>query len=133
MKWDGSLYGAKAAPGSSGLFCAACPQPGINVPTEWKLDPDQLLYSRSFVMDGNFSAVHQRRQNALYEQCLNDGNLFMVAEGAHSIHRAMAREYKDVRHLYEFSSGVLTRLDSRTPVMSIMPLMTSSSSTKGRM
>lgn len=48
----------KASKGELGNFCAACPQPGINLPKEWVDDADNPIYRRSFVADGNFKADH---------------------------------------------------------------------------
>lgn len=30
-------------PGSLALFCAACPQPGVNLPDHWQQDPDRFV------------------------------------------------------------------------------------------
>ena len=43
-------------PGGLALFCTACPQPGINLPENWKALPDQWRFRRAFVADGNFKA-----------------------------------------------------------------------------
>ena len=43
-------------PGGLALFCPACPQPGINLPENWKTLPDQWRFRRAFVGDGNFKA-----------------------------------------------------------------------------
>ena len=32
-------------PGGLALFCPACPQPGVNLPSNWKEDPEQYVYS----------------------------------------------------------------------------------------
>ena len=42
-------------PGSLALFCPACPQPGINLPANWKDDPEQYVpsfhcFTHSFTM-----------------------------------------------------------------------------------
>jgi len=31
-------------PGSLAMFCPTCPQPGFNLPENWKDDPEQLVY-----------------------------------------------------------------------------------------
>jgi hypothetical protein len=55
-KWNGFGHtGAKKAEsGSLALFCAACPQPNINLPVGWSKDPVKcvilLLYFNSFVL-----------------------------------------------------------------------------------
>jgi len=92
LKWAG--YGHKSRdlnqsenlqePISSGLgnFCPACPQPGINLPLDWKNDPnryiksfiapemfnetiDRWVYQRFFVADSNFKADHVQQKNML--------------------------------------------------------------------
>ena len=50
-------------------------------------------------MDGNFSAVHQKCHNAVPEQCLTNGDLYMASENHCRAHLASAVEYKEVRHL----------------------------------
>jgi hypothetical protein len=36
LKHFGGIYMAVSAPGSLTLFCPSCPQPGINLPVNWK-------------------------------------------------------------------------------------------------
>jgi hypothetical protein len=84
------------SPGSMALFCAACPQPGINLPVDWTSDPDQTAYSRSFVMDGNFKAVHQHRKNAVPDKCLTDGQLYMANESDFKAYSLTAQDSKQV-------------------------------------
>lgn len=98
-KWSGAAHNENgpAGPGSLSLFCVACPQPEINLPTDWKNDPDISSYARSFVMDGNFTAVHHKRKNALPEKCLTDGELYMVNEARYQGHLTTAIEHKDVK------------------------------------
>jgi hypothetical protein len=84
------------------MFCATCPQPGVNLPEDWQQDPDQASYIRMFAMDGNFTAVHQKRHNALPEQCLTDGELYMVSEKRYQAHLASAIEGREVRPLSHF-------------------------------
>lgn len=40
-KWAGFGHDRDRVPGEGdlALFCAACPQPGINLPNNWKDDP----------------------------------------------------------------------------------------------
>lgn len=98
-KWSGQPYDEErsTASGALALFCAACPQPGLNLPEDWRQDPDSDSYIRIFTMDGNFSAVHQKRNNAIPEQCLTDGELYMVSENRSRAHLASAVESKEVR------------------------------------
>ncbi|KAH9959751.1 hypothetical protein BGW80DRAFT_1183207, partial [Lactifluus volemus] len=67
IKWAG--YGHEAVdfnqptPGELANFCPACPQSGINLPSNWKEDPNAWVYKRLFVADGNFKADHIRQKN----------------------------------------------------------------------
>ena len=99
QKWSGQPYNEapSGSPGSLALFCGACPQPGLNLPEDWQRDPDPDAYVRTFTMDGNFSAVHQKRMNARPEQCLTNGELYMVNETRYRAHMSSAIETKEVR------------------------------------
>jgi hypothetical protein len=58
-KWFG--FGHQHRPPGTGelaLFCAACPQPGVNLPEKWKEDAEQWAYSRGFVLDGNLVIIN---------------------------------------------------------------------------
>ncbi|KIJ65331.1 hypothetical protein HYDPIDRAFT_28041 [Hydnomerulius pinastri MD-312] len=56
--------GVKVKDGELAYFCPACPQPGVNLSKDWTKDlGDAWKYSRSFVMDGNFSAEHMKLKN----------------------------------------------------------------------
>ncbi|KAN0128336.1 hypothetical protein V8E53_013841, partial [Lactarius tabidus] len=61
--------------GSKAVFCLACPQPGINLPMEWKTN-DELI--RTFIMDGNFSAEHMQHQSGERDVLLSAGMAFMA-------------------------------------------------------
>jgi hypothetical protein len=50
------------APGEFANFCPACPQPRINLPPDYKQDPNKWVYRRFFVADGNFKADHVRQK-----------------------------------------------------------------------
>lgn len=47
LKWAGISNGQKkvsdVAAGQLAVFCPACPQPGINIPDDWKLDPNRQV------------------------------------------------------------------------------------------
>lgn len=98
-KWAGVPYQKEALQedtGSLALFCAACPQPGINLPTDWKSDPDELSYSQTLVSDGNFSAIHQQNNKARSTESLTAGHLYMVEEKKYAKHLDTAEEMKEV-------------------------------------
>lgn len=37
-------------PGDLAIFCPACPQPGINLPKDWKEKYDELVYWLHFIL-----------------------------------------------------------------------------------
>ncbi|KAH6879701.1 hypothetical protein BKA70DRAFT_1447738 [Coprinopsis sp. MPI-PUGE-AT-0042] len=59
--------------GSLALFCAACPQPGKNLPDDWKEDPNPWKYFMSFVVDGNFVCAHLKGKGAGQDIFLKSG------------------------------------------------------------
>lgn len=77
LKWAG--FGHKEAdpmnvsPGELAIFCPACPQPGINLPENWKMDENRWVYRRFFVLDGNFKADHVRQKRAAPDLWLSEG------------------------------------------------------------
>ncbi|KAF8958979.1 hypothetical protein BDZ97DRAFT_1667832 [Flammula alnicola] len=77
LKWAG--YGhnqqdpMQPPPGSLANFCPACPQPGINLPDDWKDDENGFAFQRIFVADGNFKADHVRQKSAQEDFWLLDG------------------------------------------------------------
>jgi hypothetical protein len=95
------------------IFCPACPQPGVNLPDDWKDDPKRFVcgpkvdagadsppswvYMRGFVMDGNFSAEHMAMRKPDDDVFLSDGTAFMVGTKDYKAHLAQATEYKYVK------------------------------------
>ncbi|KAI6004934.1 hypothetical protein EDD15DRAFT_2155191, partial [Pisolithus albus] len=69
----------RSSPGDLALFCAACPQPGINVDPDVDLDELVWKYTRTVVMDGNFKAEHMHEKRPDDQVWLMDGRGFMVA------------------------------------------------------
>ncbi|KAH9928247.1 hypothetical protein B0H21DRAFT_712169 [Amylocystis lapponica] len=100
MMRHGFGYPGRARPGLGDLtfFCAACPQPGVNLPPEWKEDENQylhrLIYTRGFMMDGNFSAEHLKMRRPANDVAISDGTGFMVGEGRYKAHLKVAKEVK---------------------------------------
>jgi len=83
--------------GFLGTFCAACPQPGVNIPENWQEDPYPKAYTRSFVMDGNFSAVHQQHVSSTNDVHLANGQLFMTETEVYHDYLSIAKEEWQVR------------------------------------
>ncbi|KAI1783871.1 hypothetical protein LXA43DRAFT_902761, partial [Ganoderma leucocontextum] len=82
-------------PGDLAVRCPACPQPGINLPEDWRDDPDTWKYIRSVVLDGNFSAQHHHMRNPEDDVPLADGHAFMVTDGPYKAHLKSAKEFQE--------------------------------------
>ncbi|KAF8804321.1 hypothetical protein BYT27DRAFT_7259306 [Phlegmacium glaucopus] len=85
LKWAGfgHTMADPAAPAAGQLsnFCPACPQPEINLPADWKDDPNRnsnrWVFRRFFVADGNFKADHIRQKNDAADVWLSEGGGMM--------------------------------------------------------
>ncbi|KAH9068018.1 hypothetical protein EDB83DRAFT_2223119 [Lactarius deliciosus] len=75
-----------ALDGSLAIFCPVCPQPGINLPNDWKTryEPNELI--RTFIMDGNFSAEHMRHRSGERDVALSAGMAFMANPELYKAH-----------------------------------------------
>ncbi|KAI0955201.1 hypothetical protein AcW1_006851 [Taiwanofungus camphoratus] len=91
-------YPFRQQPGDGDLafFYAACPQPGVNLDSDWKEHSDQLVYTRGFMMDGNFSAEHLKMRRPKNDVEITDGTGFFVADGRYKAHLQVAKELKGV-------------------------------------
>ncbi|KAI6098938.1 hypothetical protein EV401DRAFT_1895031 [Pisolithus croceorrhizus] len=77
LKWSGYQGNSNhSTKGDLALFCAACPQPGINLSPQDNLD--DWRYTRTVVMDGNFKAEHMHERRPHDQVWLMDGHGFMV-------------------------------------------------------
>ncbi|KAI1784369.1 hypothetical protein LXA43DRAFT_901749 [Ganoderma leucocontextum] len=87
-KWNGVGFNDVSAPkpGSLAVACPACPRPGINLPEGWEKDPERWKYMVRIIMDGNFSAEHQRMKNPQDDVRLADGHSFMVTSQPYKAH-----------------------------------------------
>jgi hypothetical protein len=56
------------------------------------------VYTRGFVMDGNFTAVHQKQKRPEDDVWLVDGEGFMVGRHPYVEHLKTAKVYKEVSH-----------------------------------
>ncbi|MDX6295879.1 MAG: hypothetical protein QOH50_5049 [Kribbellaceae bacterium] len=112
-KWFRHFGKNSPSRGEMSLFCAACPQPGINLPENWEQEYKSnpyvtlnfnfvmiidmqfsYLYLRSFVADGNFKADHLKQKNE--DIWLTNGEGFMTGEERYQKHLAEAKEVKTV-------------------------------------
>ncbi len=77
LKWNGFGHSGRnpntVTPGELAVYCPTCPQPGVNIPDNWQDLPDQWLYRRMFVADGNFKADHVRQPKSKGDYWLSEG------------------------------------------------------------
>ncbi|KAN0141115.1 hypothetical protein V8E53_000871 [Lactarius tabidus] len=86
------------ADGSMAIFCPACLQPGINLPSDWKdrytscvsSNLNQLI--RTFIMDGNFSAEHMQCRTGEKDVHLSAGMAFMANPEEYKAHLKSGKE-----------------------------------------
>jgi hypothetical protein len=77
LKWAGFAQrvgqSTDTKPGELGIFCPACPQVGVNLPDDWKDDPNRWVFRRVLTADGNFKADHVRHKHPADDIWLSDG------------------------------------------------------------
>ena len=56
----------------------------------------RIAYTRTFVMDGNFSTVHQNRDNVHWDIKLSHSEFFMTEPNWYKAHLAVVKEVKEV-------------------------------------
>ena len=100
-------------PGSLALFCAACPQPGINLkegwqdePNKWALSPFYLIgcwvftpryiYRLHINPDGNFAAQHMKMRRPDLDVPLTDGEGYCVQVAPYEAHLVLTGDVKEV-------------------------------------
>ena len=66
LKWAGYTSSSKMVhevqPGELAIYCLACPQPGINIPENWREDPARhvsyhRVFSEKYIFDWVFGQV----------------------------------------------------------------------------
>ena len=75
----GAIYKPVSTPGGLTLFCPPCPQPGINLPPNWKKLPSWVT-RRTITVDGNFHADHIKMRRPDLDIALTNGQGYMVEE-----------------------------------------------------
>ncbi|KAI6110239.1 hypothetical protein EV401DRAFT_2059488 [Pisolithus croceorrhizus] len=93
-KWFGFGHDPGQDPGDGGLalFCPASPQPGLNLPADWKVQ-DTIM--RQYVMDGNFTAQHMKMNKPELDVALSDGKGYMVSEVPYHSHLQQSFDSKE--------------------------------------
>ncbi|EAU83280.2 hypothetical protein CC1G_13152 [Coprinopsis cinerea okayama7 len=80
--------------GEMALYCAACPQPGVNIPEGWQDDPEQWKYYVTLVADGNFTLLH-RKQRGEDDVWLKNGEGYLVERTRYAKHISATTEKKE--------------------------------------
>jgi hypothetical protein len=114
-KWFGFGHVGRApSAGELAIFCAACPQPNVNIPANWKEDPNVWQYGRGFVMDGNFTCYHYTQKQTQDDVWLKDGQGYMTAREKYQRHlqdaventeRSTCNEHHAVNDKSKFKKG----------------------------
>ncbi|KAI6008944.1 hypothetical protein EDC04DRAFT_2610794 [Pisolithus marmoratus] len=97
-KWFGFGHDMEQDPGDGGLalFCPACPQPGVNLPADWKVCYDRDTIMRQYVIDGNFTAQHMKMNKPELDVALSNGKGYMVAEVPYQSHLKQSLDSKKI-------------------------------------
>jgi hypothetical protein len=94
----GEIYTPYPAPGSLSIFCPSCPQPGINLPPNWKKLPSWVT-RRTITVDGNFHADHIKMRRPDLDIKLTDGLGYVVEDAKYREYLSVAKEPVLVRRL----------------------------------
>ncbi|KAF8149042.1 hypothetical protein B0H34DRAFT_758043 [Crassisporium funariophilum] len=80
LKWAGYSHNKQdplnPPAGSLANFCPTCPQPGRNLPQDWKNDPNRWVFRVLLTGDGNFKADHVRQKKDADVWLINGGGMF---------------------------------------------------------
>jgi hypothetical protein len=87
----GAVYSKASSPGSLTIFCPSCPQPGINLPPDWK-DLPNWVTRRTITVDGNFHADHIKMRRQDLDISLSNGQGYMVDDGLYGEYLRVAKE-----------------------------------------
>jgi hypothetical protein len=71
-----AVYGTSSH-GNLAIFCPSCPQPGINLPPDWK-DLPNWVTRQTITVDGNFHADHIKMRRPDMDVMLTNGQGYMV-------------------------------------------------------
>jgi hypothetical protein len=91
----GAVYGTSSSHGSLAIFCPSCPQPGINLPPDWK-DLPNWVTRRTITVDGNFHADHIKMRRPDMDVMLTNGQGYMVEEAGYKEYMSVAKDLRTV-------------------------------------
>ncbi|KLO06717.1 hypothetical protein SCHPADRAFT_837667 [Schizopora paradoxa] len=99
MKWAGVCLDPASSPGNGrlALFCAPCPQPGVNLPDGWEkmLIENPYVYRRQVNPDGNFGAPNMKTKKPEKDVSLTDGDGSFVAPAPYDGHLKATPDVKE--------------------------------------
>ena len=93
----GEVYGGSTSPGIQAIFCPSCPQPGINLPPDWKNLPNWVT-RRTIAVDGNFHADHIKMRRPDLDVMLTNGRGYMAEDAKYREYLNVAKELPVVSH-----------------------------------
>ena len=82
LKCFGGIYTGVSTPKSLALFCPSCPQPGINLSSNWKELPSWVT-CRTVTVDANFHADYIQMHQPDLDIMLMDGQEGYMVEEVH--------------------------------------------------
>jgi len=110
------VYDETSFPGDLTIFCPSCPQPGINLPPNWKSLPNWVT-RRTIAVDGNFHADHIKMRRPDLDVMLTNGRGYMVEEERYKEYLNVAKEPRLVsKWKYLSFYYVLTYVNRGRPV-----------------
>ncbi|EIW75289.1 hypothetical protein CONPUDRAFT_66284, partial [Coniophora puteana RWD-64-598 SS2] len=79
---------ASTPPGSCAVLCPACPQPGKNLPDDWRTQPPskQWIYSLFIGLDANFRLKRKEVSSANADPSLSGASAYFVDESVYQRH-----------------------------------------------
>ncbi|TEB28894.1 hypothetical protein FA13DRAFT_1632868 [Coprinellus micaceus] len=86
----------RPAQGALALWCAVCPQPGVNLPKDWIFQADPWRFWRYLVADGNFVLNHLLRYSREQGVSLMDGAAFMAEITRYTRHLENVQDPKEI-------------------------------------
>src|ERR1700678_4043780 len=90
-KCFGTIYSSSPSPGNLSIFCPSCPQPGINLPSDWKELPSWVT-RQTIAVDGNFHADHIKMRRPDQDFMLTNGQGYMVEKARYGEYLSVVKE-----------------------------------------
>ncbi|KAI6102310.1 hypothetical protein EV401DRAFT_1893973 [Pisolithus croceorrhizus] len=128
-KWFGLGHDMEQYPGDGelALFCPACPQPGVNLPADWKVQYDRLV---TYIGRKADYSRHMKMNKPELDVALSDGRGFMVAEVPYQSHLKQSLDSKKIfrkgrgcQWSVNFRSRVKNSPSLLPPALEIVPVV----------